>query len=105
MAAVGENALLAIAGLFALFGGVFPLLRRLSAAQPALAAAGARASAGAAPHPAALGPAATPAQPRVESQNVFSIEAETVQTLVTNDPARTAQVIRGWIAGDRSSAV
>ena len=105
MAAVGENALLAIAGLFALFGGVFPLLRRLSASQPALAVAGARASAGAAPHPAALGPATTPAQPRVESQNVFSIEAETVQTLVTNDPARTAQVIRGWIAGERSSAV
>ena len=40
-----------------------------------------------------------------ETQDVFSIEAETVQTLVTHDPARTAQVIRGWIAGDRSSAV
>jgi flagellar biosynthesis/type III secretory pathway M-ring protein FliF/YscJ len=38
-----------------------------------------------------------------EPQDVFAIEAETVQTLVTHDPARTAQVIRGWIAGDRGS--
>jgi hypothetical protein len=40
---------------------------------------------------------------RGEPQDVFSIEAETVQTLVTDDPARTAQVIRGWIAGDRGT--
>ena len=38
-----------------------------------------------------------------EPQDVFAIEAETVQTLVTHDPARTAQVIRGWIAGDRGN--
>ena len=44
-----------------------------------------------------------PPKPRTDPQDVFSIEAETVQTLVTHDPARTAQVIRGWIAGDRGT--
>jgi flagellar M-ring protein FliF len=106
MEAVGQNALLAMAGLLALFGGVFPLLRRLAGAQMAVvnrvaakttaaATAAAAVAAGQGPH-LALTPNSSP-------QDVFSIEAETVQSLVTNDPARTAQVIRGWIAGDRSS--
>ena len=42
MGAVGQNALLAVAGLFALFGGAFPLLRRLAGAQTAAAAAATR---------------------------------------------------------------
>jgi flagellar M-ring protein FliF len=117
MAAVGQNALLAVAGIFALFGGVFPLLRRLSAAQVAVVAAAKRAvevrtaSADGGGAAGGLGGPATAADMlrtgglRVtnEPQDVFAIEAETVQTLVTHDPARTAQVIRGWIAGDRSS--
>ena len=110
MNAVGQNGLLAIAGLLALFGGVFPLLRRLSGMQLTLAAAGAAGSAGTgvggqrqADGMAMMAPALLRGQS--ETQDVFSIEAETVQTLVTHDPARTAQVIRGWIAGDRSSAV
>jgi flagellar M-ring protein FliF len=107
--AVGQNALLAAAGLFALFGGLFPLLRRVTGAQATVAAATTAkiaairaglsadsdvdANSGLRPLPRA----------RNEPQDIFAIEAETVQTLVTNDPARTAQVIRGWIAGDRSS--
>lgn len=101
---VGQNALLAAAGLLALFGGFFPLLRRVSGVQAAVVAAtGARIAAlRAGAEPEAPAPRAPP-RPRTEPQDVFSIEAETVQTLVTHDPARTAQVIRGWIAGDRST--
>jgi flagellar M-ring protein FliF len=107
--AVEQNVLLAMAGLFALFGGVFPLLRRLSGAQATVAAAvSAKAAAVRSGLPmegadTASSPAFPPPRPRAEPQNVFSIEVETVQTLVTHDPARTAQVIRGWIAGDRST--
>lgn len=116
MSAVEQNGLLALAGLLALFGGVFPLLRRLGTAEMALA------SAAAAPAAARAAPAAAAAVPRraagaepppdisegaarafTAAQDVFSIEADTVLTLVNNDPARTAQVIRGWIAGDRNS--
>ncbi|HVH81757.1 MAG TPA: hypothetical protein VM782_20310, partial [Stellaceae bacterium] len=50
-------------------------------------------------------PPRPPPRPRTEPQDIFSIEAETVQTLVTHDPARTAQVIKGWIAGDRNSPI
>ncbi|HTZ34511.1 MAG TPA: flagellar basal-body MS-ring/collar protein FliF [Stellaceae bacterium] len=109
--AAGQNALLAVAGLFALFGGVFPLLRRLAGAQAAMAAAarsageGRTAAAGGAALPPGPGGELPPGALRLanEPQDVFAIEAETVQTLVTHDPARTAQVIRGWIAGDRSN--
>jgi flagellar M-ring protein FliF len=104
IAAVGQNALLAVAGLFGLFGGVFPLLRRLGSVQVVAA------NMNIAPTgDAAAAPSETGAGRRVAalamggSQDVFRIEAETVQTLVTHDPARTAQVIRGWIAGDRSN--
>jgi flagellar M-ring protein FliF len=110
--AVGQNALLAAAGLFALFGGFFPLLRRIAGIQAnVVAATTARLAAIRAGMPADTGidPAApaprAPPRPRTEPQDVFSIEAETVQTLVTHDPARTAQVIRGWIAGDRGSSL
>jgi flagellar M-ring protein FliF len=108
--AVGQNALLALAGLFALFGGFFPLLRWLAGAQvSASAAASAKAAAvRSGDRSPAVADAATaalqaPLRMRAESQDVFRIESETVQTLVTGDPARTAQVIRGWIAGDRGT--
>jgi flagellar M-ring protein FliF len=108
--AVGQNGLLAVAGIFALFGGLFPLLRRLSGIQATVVAANsARIAAirSGAPTLADIDPAhpaqRAPPRPRTEPQDVFSIEAETVQTLVTGDPARTAQVIRGWIAGDRGT--
>lgn len=122
---VEQNAMLAVAGLLALFGGVLPLLKRVGApgfkvAGPAgRAAGGGGAAAGAG---RAAGPGGGPAAPGqaqnqrfagnlsepaakilAAAQDVFSIEAETVQTLVNNDPARTAQVIRGWIASDRNS--
>jgi len=109
--AVGQNALLALAGLLALFGGFFPVLRRVSGFQAAVVAAinarvPTRAGAsGTSTDDADAANSATRSLPRArgEPQDVFSIETETVQTLVTHDPARTAQVIRGWIAGDRGT--
>ena len=108
----GQNALLAAAGLFALFGGLFPLLGRLTSVQSTVVAStSAKLAAIRAGMPADTSidpnapPPRAPPRPRTEPQDVFSIEAETVQTLVTHDPARTAQVIRGWIAGDRGSAL
>lgn len=109
--AAGQNALLAMAGLLALLGGVLPLTRRLTTLQASTAAALAakvaaiRAGVSAATaDPSDASPALRPLpRARSEPQDVLSIEAETVQTLVAGDPARTAQVIRGWIAGDRST--
>ena len=105
--AVGQDAALAVAGLFALFGGFFPLMRRLTSTQASVVAAtNAKIAAIRSGIPVEAidePPPRPPPRPRVEPQDIFSIEAETVQTLVTHDPARTAQVIRGWIAGDRST--
>lgn len=115
MAAVQHNMMLALAGLLALFGGVFPMLRRTAASQTAWVAAATEARRSAAANTndadwsnaaAALAQrrtAAAEGKPGTVVQDVFSIEAETVRTLVTNDPARTAQVLKGWIAGDRHS--
>jgi flagellar biosynthesis/type III secretory pathway M-ring protein FliF/YscJ len=99
-----------VAGLLAWFGGFFPVLRRLTGVQAAVIAA---TSAKIAAVRAGVSlDSVDPANPvarrplpgaRAEPQDIFSIEAETVQTLVASDPARTAQVIRGWIAGDRGS--
>jgi flagellar M-ring protein FliF len=110
----GENAVLAAAGILALFGGFFPLQRRLSTMQTAVVAANAArvaairagVSADRADAPDWVSAAMRPLPgARHEPQDVFSIEAETVLTLVTSDPARTAQVIRGWITGDRDSSL
>jgi flagellar M-ring protein FliF len=118
---VEQNAMLALAGVLALFGGVLPLLKRVGTPGFRVAGAGGRTGGGAGPARAAGGPGGGPgpnqgpgprtpgnlSEPAAKilaaAQDVFSIEAETVQTLVNNDPARTAQVIRGWIAGDRNS--
>lgn len=107
--AAGQNAPLTMAGLLALFGGVFPLLRRIAGAQSSIIAATtaklAAIRAGLSIDDAtSVTPGMRPVpRAKAEPQDVFSIEAETVQTLVSHDPARTAQVIRGWIAGGRDS--
>ncbi|HTW53843.1 MAG TPA: flagellar basal-body MS-ring/collar protein FliF [Stellaceae bacterium] len=109
--AVGQNALLAMAGILALFGGLFPMTRRLmnvrAAVAATVAAKAAAIRAGVSVEVAdsdSVSPTMRPLpRARSEPQDVLSIEAETVQTLVAGDPARTAQVIRGWIAGDRGA--
>jgi flagellar M-ring protein FliF len=106
VATVTENAMLALGGLALLFGGLMPLLRRLNAShivllqRAALAPAAAIAGHGRARR---LEPTAAP---RVVAGTAFrpSVEAdpETVRNLVINEPDRTAQVIKEWIARDRN---
>lgn len=116
MRLVEQNAILAIAGLLALFGGLFPMLRRVGRNTAALATAGvAPAAGGGAPDLRAMAaagtgirPAAGPAAPAVTlpniSQDVFRVDTDTVRLLVANDPARTAQVIKEWMSRDRGSS-
>jgi flagellar M-ring protein FliF len=104
MTSVEQNALLALAGLLVLLGGVLPLLRRLK--NRSVVASQAAPFGGALPHD----PRSSNVQPRLEPGtnssdilgNALVIEAETVRALVTNDPARTARVIKEWLARDRS---
>jgi flagellar M-ring protein FliF len=104
--AAEHNTVLALAGLLVLFGGVFPALRRLHASAAAPAAARLDADGLPATPPPLSGAARRPilTSPGLSSgsQGGFSIDAETVRTLATNDPARAAQVIKEWIARDRN---
>ncbi len=101
MVIVAQNTMMALAGLLVLFGGVFPLLRRVRVTHAAIAQ-------GAAGKPTTSADKAPPRseptwKPSSGAQDGFAIGAETVRTLVANDPARTAQVIREWISRDRTS--
>jgi len=105
MTTVEHDALLALAGLLVLLGGVLPLLRRtVSRAAVASETASFR---GELARDARSGEIQTRPEPALSSLstsgNVLAIEAETVRALVTSDPARTAQVIKEWIARDRSN--
>jgi flagellar M-ring protein FliF len=104
MQLAAQNLALAIAGLLALFGGVFPLLRWLSARpgmalQPALAAVAGRGG-------RAEGGAAALHAPGAESSldfsgitgDAFTVDVDAVRKIVANDPGRTAQVIKEWIS-------
>jgi flagellar M-ring protein FliF len=104
--ALAQNAMMALAGLALLFGGLMPLRRRLEASHMALR------QQGAAPAGAIAGSAGTTrriepgAAPRVVAGTAFrppvDADPETVRSLVINEPARTAQVIKEWIARDRN---
>jgi len=105
MTTVEHDALLALAGLLVLLGGVLPLLRRtVSRAAVASETASSR---GELARDARSDEIQTRPEPALSSLstsgNVLAIEAETVRALVTSDPARTAQVIKEWIARDRSN--
>jgi flagellar M-ring protein FliF len=103
MTTVTQNALLVIAGLLVLLGGVLPLLRymRVNLASQSGHRDGAF----------VFEPANSDARDRAEPSiaavaavgNAPRIDPDTVRTLVANDPARTAEVIKEWIARDRSS--
>lgn len=90
-----QNLALAIAGLLALFGGFFPLLRWLRS-RPMPHAAVSRA------------PGSTRNQPEGLSDGtrdisggtvgVYAVDVDAVRQIVANDPGRTAQVIKGWIS-------
>lgn len=105
-----QNALLTVAGLLLLLGGLRPLLRVLDAAVVALASRAVPAgilrgtSHG---QPAtvaaryAAGQSAAAAGAAGGLQLVPNPDPETVRTLVLNEPGRAAQVIKEWIASDR----
>ncbi|HJU19961.1 MAG TPA: flagellar basal-body MS-ring/collar protein FliF [Stellaceae bacterium] len=91
-----HDAVLALAGLLVLFGGMVPVLRRL---QAGIAAAGT-----AVPAPPPVPDGAAP-KLRIEpavTRAALGVDRETVRLLAAGDPARTAQVIREWIARDRN---
>lgn len=104
MTAFEQNALLMLAGLLVLFGGVLPVLRRIGAATIGwpLAEPSLRDD----PDAGNTGPLGK-AEPAMASlsgaPHALVVDAETVRGLVANDPERTAQIIKEWIARDRSS--
>jgi flagellar M-ring protein FliF len=105
---VGQNAALALAGLLVLFGGVLPLLRRVTASEAAIAelASTADLKAGVQANRGRVSPrdrASGRDEPALNLPSGSRAEAETVRQLVANDPARTAQVIKEWLTGDRST--
>ena len=98
-----QNAIMALAGLLALFGFGLPMLRRLQQAPLAFAYASVSAAAtpGRAGRPA--GPqAAGSLGPSIDvsgvGQNVFDADIDAVRKIVANDPGRTAQVIKEWLS-------
>jgi flagellar M-ring protein FliF len=92
-----QNAALAIAGLLALFGGLFPLLRWLrSRPAPELAVAmsgGARDGA-----PRVSGGSDAPHDFSGANADSYAVDVDAVRKIVANDPGRTAQVIKEWIS-------
>jgi flagellar M-ring protein FliF len=103
-ATVARNTLLALGGLLLLFGGLLPLLRRVEAAHMAIAQTAAAGRVGANERAAAPGGSARvrPKLVPVSAQESSAhIDADALRALVANDPGRTAQVIKEWIARDR----
>jgi flagellar M-ring protein FliF len=101
MTTVEQDALLVLAGLLVLFGGVFPLRRRMASI-----AADSTKSRNDAParHISSKGPAQPePMSSAFGPPDALGVTAETVRLLVANDPERTAQVIKEWIARDRNT--
>jgi flagellar M-ring protein FliF len=105
VSSVEQNVLLALAGLLVLFGGIFPLLRRIAVvagqtSQWNVADFGGHTPVARGEATRASEPVLSPAQ----SRDALMIEADNVRVLVANDPARTAQVIKEWIGRDRNLA-
>jgi flagellar M-ring protein FliF len=106
-----QNAALALAGLLALFGGVFPVLRWLRA-RPALVMTEAMmVTAGGETATGRPGAGANDSISRAKggaevseldfsglSSDTFKVDVDAVRKIVANDPSRTAQVIKEWIS-------
>jgi flagellar M-ring protein FliF len=93
MTAIEQDAVLVAAGLLLLFGGILPVLRRTGLGLAAIGAVGAEV---AADMPDAAIEMTSPSPARLG----HVIDTETVRRLAANDPVRTAQVIKEWIARD-----
>jgi len=91
-----QNAILALAGLLALFGFGLPMLRRLQQAPLHFAFAGAASAS------RFGGSRAEAPGPSIDvstiGQNMLDADIEAVRKIVANDPGRTAQVIKEWLS-------
>ncbi|MGH6988578.1 MAG: flagellar basal-body MS-ring/collar protein FliF [Stellaceae bacterium] len=112
--AAAQNALLALAGLLALFGGLFPILRWLKArpglmlpAMPAMPAVPPRGEGGAGRRELGANDATATAAGGAQTSSIdfsglssdtFKVDVDAVRKIVANDPDRTAQVIKEWIS-------
>jgi flagellar M-ring protein FliF len=104
LTAAAQNAMLGFAGLLVVAGGVLPLLRRSRAnlariSDQKAAAEGARETA----HRGVESRAEPSMRSIAGTRHAAVIDADAVRAMAANDPARTAQVIKEWIARDRSS--
>ena len=101
MGNVTQNALLVLAGLLVLIGGVLPLLRHMRVNLAATAQLNGRRA-----RHSANTENDGKAEPAISSlagtRHALVVDIDTVRALVANDPARTAQVIKEWIGRDRS---
>jgi flagellar M-ring protein FliF len=101
MGNVSQNAMLVIAGLLVLIGGVLPLLRltRINLAATARSSS---------PRPRHRGNTESDGkmEPAMSSPggtgHALSVDIDTVRALAANDPGRSARVIKEWIGRDRS---
>lgn len=99
-----QNAILALAGLLALFGFGLPMLRRLQQAPLTFAYAGGMASAGRY-HGAQASGRGVGSNIDVAGigQNMLDADIDAVRKIVANDPGRTAQVIKEWLSNAGTS--
>lgn len=95
-----QNSILAFAGLLALFGFGLPMLRRLQQAPLSFAYAGAAGSASAAGGSRRSKADAVSSSIDVSAvgQNMLEADIDAVRKIVSNDPGRTAQVIKEWLS-------
>ena len=97
-----QNSILAFAGLLALFGFGLPMLRRMQQAPLGFAYAGAASSAaaGGGSHRSRADANAVSSSIDVSAvgQNMLEADIDAVRKIVSNDPGRTAQVIKEWLS-------
>ncbi|MGB8181976.1 MAG: flagellar M-ring protein FliF C-terminal domain-containing protein, partial [Stellaceae bacterium] len=93
-----QNAILALAGLLALFGFGLPMLRRLQQAPLNFAYAGAAAATPRARGSHVAEGAASSIDVSAIGQNMLDADIDAVRKIVANDPGRTAQVIKEWLS-------
>lgn len=93
-----QNAILALAGLLALFGFGLPMLRRLQQAPLAFAFAGGIAPAARYGGTRTGGNAGSNIDVAAIGQNMLDADIDAVRKIVANDPGRTAQVIKEWLS-------
>ena len=93
-----QNAILALAGLLALFGFGLPMLRRLQQAPLAFAYAGTASAVRYGGAQASARGTGSSIDVTAIGQNMLDADIDAVRKIVANDPGRTAQVIKEWLS-------